>query len=716
MNEQIVPGGVGSGDANALARLFNPRGIAIVGARQEPRGGGQPLHALRCYGYPGRIYPVNPKYRELAGLTCYSSLRDIDGPCDLAIIAISAEGAIDAVRVCGELRIPFAIIYSGSFREAGEAGTRRENELLRVARAAGVRLVGPNCLGIVNVPEHVYAAFGGMTRKPVLPAGSVSIVSQSGGLGRTIALRIAGGGVGFRYLISSGNEVDIATPEFIDACLEDSGTDIVVAYMEGVSDGRALMSVGRKAAHLGKTVIVWKVGNTSEGKLAAASHTASMTGRYEVYRAALKQAGIIEVRDLQEIADVVRALNSKRLPRGRRVALMSASGGAAIVFADAADEASLQMASLRAESVEILKKCDLQCSARGNPVDLPPGFLEDAIASKFCDAVQAVLDDENVDVLCVLFMTIVGKQALNGAHALASARNDSKKPILVFTSVSRDTSEEAYSVLEAARIPIVSSPAALARTASALSWSVEVRDQIVGDVGPVIGSCAPLQLAGTGGALNEADSKKLLQQYGIPISVDARVSATDPVAAIALQPPYAVKVLSSEILHKTEAGGVLLGVADRDGLAGAVKRVLANVSKTAPHAAIDGVLISEMITDGTEVLVGVVNDDVFGPVVALGLGGIWTEVLHDLSYRIAPFKCDVALSMIRELRAYPLFEGIRGKLPLDVDALAKTLVDVSRLAWELRDKVQELDVNPLFVRPRGKGVVAADALVVLRKA
>lgn len=698
---------------SALERLFNPRGIAVVGARREPRGGGQPLNALLSYGYAGRIYPVNPKYDELAGIKCYRTLRDIDGPCDLAVIAIPAGGVVDAVKDCGSKGISYAVVYSGAFREAGEEGAARERELVRVARACGVRLVGPNCLGIVNIPDRVYAAFGGMTRKPQLPGGCVSIVSQSGGLGRTIALRCAGSGVGFRYLISSGNEVDITAPELIDACLEDPATRVVVAYIEGVADGRALMRAGRKAAQLGKAVIVWKVGNTDEGKRAAASHTASMTGSYEIYQAAFKQAGMIEVRGLEEIADLVKVFSAGRLPRGRRVALMSASGGAAIVFADAAAQNGLSVPPLATQTLAALKRSSLEIATAGNPIDLAPGFLEDDVAHKFVDAVIAVLNDPGIDMLCVMFMTILGKQALNGARALVLAAQSCDKPILVFTAVSRDTSEEAYAVLEEAGIPMLSSPAALARVAAAAAGCVEIRGKLTQEVAAATEARVPHALPAEQKSLNEVESKRLLAQYGITTTRDVVVPAGQESSTVPLHPPFAVKVISADIPHKTEAGGVKLNIPDHTALRVALIDVLTHVRRAAPAARIDGMLVSEMITEGTEILVGALNDAVFGPVVGVGLGGIFTEVLHDMSYRVAPFDRETALEMLRELRGRAIFDGVRGKPPLDIDALAEALVAVSRLAWDLRERLQELDINPLLVRPRGKGVVAADALVVL---
>ncbi|MBI3938409.1 MAG: acetate--CoA ligase family protein [Betaproteobacteria bacterium] len=700
---------------SALERLFNPRGIAIVGARQDlSRGGGQPLNALLSYGYAGRVYPVNPKYREIAGVKCYPSLRDIDGPCDLAVIAIPAGGIIEAVKDCGANGIPYAVIYGGGFREIGTEGVAREKELVRVARESGVRLIGPNCLGLVNVTDRVYAAFGSMTREPRLRSGPVSMVYQSGGFGHSIVLCCAAAGAGFRYLVASGNEVDITAPELIDAYLDDEQTKIVVAYIEGVADGRALMEAGRKAARLGKVILMWKSGNTEQGRRVAATHTASMTGTDDIYRAALRQAGIIKVHGFGEIADLVKVFSTGRFPRGRNVAVIGGSGGSAIVFADAADQYGLSLPAPAPETLEILKKFVPAVGSTSNPVDFAAGYLDDVVAHKFAGAVDAILGDPNMDQLCVMLATVNGKPSLNGARALVAGAQHRNKPILVFSSVPRETAAEAFRLLDEAHIPILPSPTRVARAAAVTAAYVEMRDRLSRPAAEATRHLTPPDLPAGRGALNETESKKLLARYRVSTTRDAVVPIGEEPKPIDLRPPFAVKVLSPDITHKTEAGGVRLNIADHAALRAAIEEVTESVRRAAPAARIDGMLVSEMITDGVETMVGVVNDPVFGPVVAFGLGGILTEVLHDLSYRVAPFDGATARAMIGELRGKAIFDGVRGRAPLDTEALAEALVAVSRLAWDLRERIQELDINPLLVRPRGKGVAAADALVVLR--
>lgn len=701
---------------SVLAKLFNPRGVAVVGARQDlSRGGGQPLYALLTHGYQGRVYPVNPKYEEIAGVKCYPSVRDIDGPCDLAVLAIPAAGIVEAVKDCGARGIGYAVVYGGGFREIGAEGVAREKELVRVARESGVRLIGPNCLGLVNVTDRVYAAFGSMTRDPRLRTGSVSMVYQSGGFGHSIALHCHAAGAGFRFLVASGNEVDITAPELIDAYLEDEQTRIVVAYLEGVVDGRALMAAGRKAMQLGKVILAWKAGNTDQGKRVAATHTASMTGTYDVYRAALRQSGIIEVHSFDEIADLVNVFGTGRLPRGRRIAVIGGSGGSAIVFADTADQYGLSLPVPAAETLKTLRGLVHDVGSTMNPIDLTAGYTNDGVVDKFAGVVNAMLDDPNVDQLCVMLATVNGRPAENGARALAAATRRTDKPILVFSSVPRDTAKDAYQLLEEARIPVLSSPTHVARAAALTAAYVEARARhMPPTAGGAVQPARPLELPAGAGALSEVASKALLSAYGVAITRDVVIPIGGNPGRIDVSPPYAVKVLSPDVPHKTEAGGVRLNVASTQALRKAMAEVAENAQRTVPGARLEGVLVSEMVTDAVEAMIGVVNDPVFGPVVAFGLGGIFAEVLHDLSYRVAPFDEETARTMLGELRGKAILDGVRGMPACDTDALVAALAAVSRLAWDLRERLKELDVNPLLVRPRGMGAVAADALIVLR--
>ena len=695
-----------------LTRLFHPRSVAIIGASPDiTRGGGQPVHALLSHGFKGKVFPVNPKYKDIAGARCYPSVADIEEPCDLVVIALSADAAIDAVAAAAKKGIPYAVIYGAGFREAGTEGVEREARLIRTAREGNVRFIGPNCLGLVNMTDRVYAAFGSMTRPPLLPAGHVSMVFQSGGFGQTLALECGRAGAGFRYLVASGNESDISCLDLIDFYLDDPETHIVVSYIEGLRDGRALLELGRKAAKADKPFILWKGGRGEQGLKVAASHTASMTGRYDIYRSALRQAGIIEVRSLEEVHDFVRVFSTRRLPKGNRVAVMGGSGGSAIVYADAADEQGLKLAEFTEATRKRLLEVVPSSESASNPLDFAAGFLNDVSAPRFGEAVNTIIADPNVDQIAIMLATVQGKQAINGAKALAAAAATSDKPIQVFSSMQADTTGEAFAILQAAGVPVLPSPPRVAQaTAKTLDYQ---RTREVAARLPAFESAVNTAPDKSSRVIrDEAESKALLAKYGIPVTSDAIIDLGQARIPTDLAFPCVVKALSRALPHKTEAGGIVLNVQDMQDVARAIETIRANVAAYQPGLKLDRILVSPLISGGIEIIVGVINDDVFGPTVLVGLGGIYTEVLRDVAYRVAPFDETAARSMIESLNGYGLLKGARGKPPADIAALATMVSRVSQLAWTERATLHELDMNPVFVLPEGRGVVVVDALAV----
>ncbi len=701
---------------SSFERLFNPRGIAIVGASAEPaRPGGQTIAALRQHGFKGGIYPVNPKYPEIAGHPCCATVAEVRGECDVAVIALPAAQVPGIIGACGDRGIAFAVVLGGGFREAGADGQRTEEAMLSAARKGGVRIIGPNCLGLVNIPARIYAAWGSLTRPPLLPAGPVSAVLQSASLGTTLLVRCAAAGVGFRHVVTSGNETDVTAPELIEAYVDDAETRVILAYLEGVSDGRALMRAARRALAARKPLIVLKAGNTEQGRRAAASHTANLTGDYDVYRAVFRQCGVIEVHDLDEAADVALCLVGGRLPGGRRVAVMGGSGGAAAMFADRADELRLSMPPLAENTLNVLRRCLPPLSSLKNPIDYTAGYPRPAPGLDFQQAFDAVLVDPGIDQLAVMFAAAGRNQLQVGGELLGKAASSSEKPIVVFSGMSEEIAPEGLGLMRAAGIPVLPSPkrAAVAMARLADYSAALARREHGSAAHGARGVKAPALPPGAA-TLDENESKKILAAAGVPVTRDCfiAVDAMEGVPAdIAF--PVAVKIVSRDIAHKTDIGAVRLNVRDGPALKAALSEILNNARRAAPEARIAGALASEMITDGLETIIGVVNDAVFGPVVVLGLGGILVETLGDASYRVAPFGLADARAMIEELRGRAVFDGVRGSAPRDIDALVATLARVSELAWHLRGRLREMDINPLLVRPRGRGVVAADALIVL---
>ena len=365
--------------------LFNPRAIAVIGASPEPnRPGAQTIHALQTHGFAGAIYPVNPKYEELAQLRCYAAIDAVPLPCDIAVIALPATLVPDTIAACGRHGVPFAVVLGGGFREAGPEGQVREQRMLEAARAHGVRIIGPNCLGLANIHTRAYAAFGSLARPPVLAPGPVSAIIQSGGFGNSLVIRCGTAGIGFRQVIASGSESDLKMPELVEALVDDPETRLILIYMEGMSDGRRFVAAAERALAAGKPIVVWKAGNTQQGVKAAASHTANMTGSYDIYRAAFRQCGVIEVHDIDEAIDCVQSL----LVFGDRsagddVVIMGGSGGSAVVFSDAADQYGIELATLSPATHAVLQRVLPGTASLENPIDYAAGFITDANTPRF---------------------------------------------------------------------------------------------------------------------------------------------------------------------------------------------------------------------------------------------------------------------------------------------------------------------------------------------
>ncbi len=700
----------------SFERLFNPRGIAIVGASADlTRIGGHPIRALRNAGYKGRVYPVNPKRTEIAGLTCYPSVAAIDGACDLAIVAVPAASAPEAVRACGEAGIAFAVVFTAGFRETGTQGRALEDALAAAAKDTGIRVIGPNCQGMLALDSRVWAVFGSLVEESDLRVGRVSGCFQSGGFGFGIVNLAEQQGVGFRVCVSTGNETDVTTPELLLGFLDDPGCEMAFALLEGTPDARRLLEVGRRSLQTGKPVLVWKSAQTEAGAKAAASHTANMTGAGALYRAALAQSGLVAVDDVEPITDMAKLVAQGRLPQGPRVGILSISGGSSIVFADRALEAGLTLPPFEPKTLDAMRAVIPTFGSPENPADVTAAIFNDL--SILTRALDIVLADPNIDQIAILLASIPGVPALRVAEAIAAVAARTDKPITVGWSGRRSKSEEAYQVLEAARVPVVPTPVRLAAAMGRLTRFAMDRARL-GTRSVPAPMARPVGLALPDGAatLSETESKRILAAFGVPVTREILVREGEDAAAAAaaagLAAPYAVKVVSADIAHKSDVGGVALGVAAGQPLTAAVADVIASGRRAVSGARINGAIVAEMAR-GQEVLIGVVNDASFGPAVALALGGVAAEVLGDVVYRIAPFGIETAREMIEALRSAPLLKGYRGAPPADVEALAGLLVSVSSLAMTLGERLAELDINPVFVRPEGQGVVAADALLVL---
>jgi acyl-CoA synthetase (NDP forming) len=697
-------------------RLFSPRGIALVGASATATSvGGQPLRFLTEFGYAGRVYPVNPKYPELKGLTCYPELRAVPDPCDLAIIVVGARTVPAVIDQCGERGIPFAIVLSAGFQEIGSRGADNQRALEQALERNPVRIVGPNCIGVLNVNEHIHAGFGGAMSNPKLQPGRLAMVTQSGGFGFGVVAAADLQGVGFNYIVSTGNETSIKATEFIRYLLERDDTDAVVAYLEGSTDGRGLLEIGRRALELEKPVLMWKVGNSRSGKRAATSHTGRLSAGPELFRRAVEQGGFIEIGDTDDVVDLAQFLQYRKRSKGNRTVILTLSGGAGVLVADLCEAHGFEVPETSAETIAKLKPLAPELGSLTNPIDLTPQGYDDGFAA-YNRVIETVLAAPEFDQAIV--RSAPGSIASVWAPGFVAVASRSDKPVMLQWGSGSERNQEAFDIVRRAGIPSFLSPRRSMNALGAMyrfglkaqRLEARLRKQ---DVRPVPAQSLDLP---AGGALGERRSKQILARYGIPVVRETLIAEhdIDRLRADQLTFPLAVKIESPDIAHKTEAGAVRLRITDLPSLTQAAREVIASARAYRPDARIDGVLAQEMAA-GTEVILGAVDDPHFGPTVMFGLGGVLTEVLHDVTHRFAPFDQTTALDMLDEIKGAALLRGYRGAPALDTEALADTL---TRLSWLIHDhagRIREIDINPLFVRPHGQGVVAADALIVLHE-
>ena len=699
-----------------LERFFNPRAIAIVGASQDLNTiSGQPLKFLKSHGYTGALYPVNPRYAEVAGVKCHARLADLPETPDLALILVNAARVPEVLRQCGEKGVPYVIIFSSGFAETGGTGAALQSELTAIAREFDIGVIGPNCQGMINIAERVYAGFGSVFNSDYEP-GAVSMVSQSGGFGFSVMnLSSKDGGLAFRQMVTTGNEIGISTLDLIEYFVRDPQTEIIAAYIEGLKDARRLISVGRTALAAGKPVLIWKVGNTEHGQRAAASHTANLGGEMALYRAAFRQAGIIQVEDIQDVVDYGRAFRSGRLPRGNRLAIITISGGAGILMTDECIGRGMALAQLAPETLARLREIVPSFGSLLNPVDVTAAIFNDL--SLINRTLQAIVEDPNVDCIAMINASLQGEIAARIAAEIVAVSERTEKPVLLAWSARDVAAADAYAQLDAARIPHYKSPVRCGRAAAVLSWYAEARRRFERErlETPLAlhSATGRSMLAGRRAGLTEHAAKRLLAEYGIGVTREAlAVTQVEAVAAAKrIGYPVALKVQSPDIPHKTEARAVRLRIVSEEQLLSAYDEVLRNAKNYKPDAAIEGVLVQEMLEGGVEAMAGIVNDTLFGPAVMFGLGGVFAEVLKDVVFRLAPITASTAREMIAETKGCAVLEGLRGRPPADLDALADTLVRLSALAMDLEQELAELDINPLVVLERGRGVLAADALI-----
>ncbi len=705
-----------------LQPFFSPGSIAIIGASSNFQAiSGKPFRFLLEHGYKGDIYPINPKYDEIKGYRCYKSILDVPGPVDAALIAVNFKLVLPMLQQCVKKGVKFATIFASGFAESGAEGKALQVKIGELAKESGLGICGPNCQGMVNLKEGIVGGFSASFEIRPLLKGPIGYVTQSGALGYSIFNLAQESGVGFSFIVSTGNEVDLHSLDFLEYMIEDPETDMVVAYLEGIKNGKQFARLANRALELGKPIAALKVGRSEIGQKAAASHTGSLTGSDAVFDAFFRQKGIIRADDIEDLIDVAALRQSiSHMPQGKGLGIITTSGGAGILVADAAVDLDLDIPELDEKTRETIMEVIPPYGSALNPVDVTAQVIN--VADDFMKVLQAMLDNPDIHALVIVITMISGASGHKMAQDIVKMAGVSDKPMVVAWTAGERLMGENLKVLSDGGVQYFNSPVRAVKAMGSLMRFSAHRTEVLrrtesprspGIPEGAMGTASAI-LAETGKSLTEHQGKLFLQSYGIPTTREDVATSQEEAVRIgeSIGFPLALKIDSPDILHKTEAGGLKLGISSREELVSAYDQVLSNCRSYAPDARIDGVLVQEMVSGGTEVIVGLNNDPLLGPTVMFGLGGIFVEILKDVSLRVAPVDYEDAMSMIREIKGYKVLAGARGRTPMDVEAIADVLVKVSCMAMDLEDQISELDINPLLVLPRGRGVCVADALVI----
>ncbi|WP_286228575.1 acetate--CoA ligase family protein [Neobacillus mesonae] len=708
---------------SSLDALLYPRSVAVLGASQNPNKLGYiQVKALLDGGFAGEIYPINPKAEDIAGLTCYPSLADVPGPIDLAIFCVSAEQVQSSLHDCANKNVKGAIIFASGYSETGEEGARQQAMMAEIAKKNGIRLIGPNCVGLVNTLNGLVGTFSpAVMSYPLKDERSVGYVSQSGAFGVLTYMAAAQHGLSFNYFITVGNEVDTEFADFVEYMIHDPKTKVISGYLEGARDPDRLRKLAEEALDCNKPIVVMKTGRSSAGSRAAASHTGSLAGSDQLYDAFFKQTGIVRANDYEEIISFSKLFLSGKLPAGRNTVIITSSGGRGINEADRCEANGLQIIPLSEETKARIKESIPPFASTSNPIDLTAAASV-TNPELFIAPMKALLEDPEVDNIIFTEFPMNWGSDHPLLQEFIQLCKESDKFVLVATFPLQGMSiPKGAAELEKNGIPVITGDLnPIGSLAKLVAYSEKYRKKKLAShqeeqrrSGGSVESKQILQnLLKPGKTLSEFEAGQVLAQFGIPTARKALAVTVEEAIIQANQIGYPVvlKIDSNQILHKTEANGIRLNIQSDEEVKKAYADILQSAKMYKPDAVINGVTVHEMLPKGTEVIVGVSNDPVFGPVIMFGLGGIFVETFKDISFRLAPLTRQGAMEMIEELKARAILKGVRGQAPADQEAIIDVLLHVSDLMMDAEGLIEELDINPIIVYENG--LKAADALIV----
>jgi len=695
-----------------LDAILKPRSIAVIGASRMSNTIGHQIFAnLLRYGFTGAVYPVNPNASSIQSVRAYPSVGALPEPIDLAVIVVPKERVLDVARTCGQAGVRGLVVISAGFREIGGVGIDRERQLMDIVRQYDMRMVGPNCMGVLNTDPSVSM---NATFAPAMPPpGRAAFVSQSGALGVSVLDHAAEYGIGISQFVSVGNKPDVSGNDLLEQWEHDPAVGVILMYVESFGNPRRFLELASRITR-SKPIIAVKSGRSKVGARAASSHTGALAASDVAVDALLTQAGVLRAESIEELFDMAMAFTGRPLPRSRRTAIVTNSGGPGILAADAMETRGLEVVELESATIAQLKPLFPEEASIRNPLDM----IASATPAHYRSALDAVLSDPNVDSALAVFLPLLSVRQQDIAESIvAVAAKHVEKPVLAVLMGSAGL-PQGRAELHKAGIPAYVFPESAARGLAALRRQREWTARPVGSP-PVIQvdrARAARALAGSSAngkrKLGELEALELLAAYGIPVAESRLAVSPEEAARIAAQLgfPVVLKAVSPELVHKTDVGGVRVGLTTPVEVATSAAEMIDAVTRALPHAHLTGLLVQRMVTGGRETIVGMSRDPAFGPLLMFGLGGIYVAALKDVVFRVAPILPLDAHDMVRSIRGVALLDGIRGAAPVDFAALTDVLLRVSQLAID-HPEIAELDVNPLLAFP--KGVKAVDARVLV---
>ncbi len=697
--------------------FFRPRGVAVIGASRDPNKlGYRVLQKMIQYRYKGAIYPVNPQADEILERKCYPRVTDVPDPVDLAAIIVPAPQVAPSLIDCGERGIKGVVIFSGGFRETGAEGAKREQEIKEIAQRYGIRMVGPNCVGLMVTHQALNITF----LKDMPAPGEIGFLSQSGGLCAAVINWAPQAGIGFSRIVSLGNQADINETDMLAAFADSRNTRVVTVYLEGIEDGLTFIETARKVA-LERPVVAIKVGRGQAATRAVASHTGALSGADEAYSAAFRRAGVLRASTMEELFDWARALAWQPLPQGDRVAVLTNAGGLGVIAVDALEAAGLKLAPLTQETKDFLRPRVLPAASVENPVDILGG----SGSATYALALDALLVDPTVDAVCVVQAPQDWFSSTSLAEVVGEIASRSRKPVLACVmGLESPSTSEAANILNQRRIPNYTFPERLGSAVAAMwrrqQWLQAQKAAASPEAPPardVDAAKAVLQCALDEGrtVLLSEEAYQLMAAYDIPTPPSGLARTADDAVRMAggIGYPIALKIVSPEIVHKTDVGGVALDLADADAVRAAAEEMARRARRLFPDAAIQGFLVQKMLVGGQELIAGVTRDPQFGPLVMVGSGGVAVELTRDVAFDLAPLTPAQACALLDRTAAGPLLSGYRGAPAGDRAAVEDMIARLAQLALDL-PAIAEIEINPIIARGAGEGAFAVDVRVILR--